>query len=77
MDKFLENGFVDGFRHVNKEPGQYTWWSQRFPTVRLQNKGWRLDYINVTENLAKEIQAASILCDVKHSDHCPVALTLT
>ncbi|MEO5647103.1 MAG: exodeoxyribonuclease III [Chitinophagaceae bacterium] len=76
MDKLLENGFIDGFRHINKEPQQYSWWSQRFPTVREQNKGWRLDYINVTKNLAKNILDAKILCDVKHSDHCPVYLDL-
>ena len=76
MDKFLANGFVDGFREVNKEPGQYTWWSQRFPTVREQNKGWRLDYINTTSNLAKSITSAQILCDIKHSDHCPVLLEI-
>lgn len=76
MDKFLESGFVDGFRQVNKEPHQYSWWSQRFPTVREQNKGWRLDYINVTKNLSENIVDAKILCDIKQSDHCPVYLEL-
>ena len=76
MDKFLEHGFIDGFRHLNKEPGQFTWWSQRFPSVRLDNKGWRLDYINLTQNLAPQISSVAILCDVKHSDHCPVFLEL-
>jgi exodeoxyribonuclease III len=77
MDKFLAHGFVDGFRQVNKDPGQYTWWNQRFPSIRIDNKGWRLDYINITKNLAKNIVSASILCDVKHSDHCPVLLELS
>lgn len=76
MDKFLENGFVDSFREINKDPHQYSWWSQRFPTVRLQNKGWRIDYINVSTNLASAIIDAKILPDVKHSDHCPVYLEL-
>lgn len=74
MDKFFENGFIDTFRHFNKEPHHYTWWSQRFPSVRLQNKGWRIDYINVTEPLAKSLKSAAIYPDVKHSDHCPVYL---
>src|ERR1044072_6755152 len=30
MDKFLADGFTDGFREVNKEAGHYSWWSQRF-----------------------------------------------
>lgn len=76
MDKFFENGFVDTFRHFNKDPHHYTWWSQRFPSVREQNKGWRIDYINVTEPLAGRLKQAAIFPDVKHSDHCPVFLEL-
>ena len=75
MDKFLSTGFVDSFRHFNKDPHHYSW-SQRFPTVRAQNKGWRIDYINVSEPLKSSLVAASILPDVKHSDHCPVFLSL-
>jgi exodeoxyribonuclease-3 len=76
MDKFLQTGFTDAFRHFVKEPHHYTWWSQRFPTVRLQNKGWRIDYINVTDTLVGALHSANILCDVKHSDHCPVYLEM-
>lgn len=76
MDKFFDAGFIDSFRHFNKEPHQYTWWTQRFPSVRLQNKGWRLDYINVTKALKNKLKDAYILPDVKHSDHCPVYLEL-
>ena len=76
MDKFLSNGFIDTFRHFNPEPHNYTWWSQRFPTVRAQNKGWRIDYINVTEPLRPNLISAKILPDAKHSDHCPVYLEI-
>lgn len=76
MDKFLENGWVDSFRKIHPEPHRYSWWSQRFPSVRLQNKGWRIDYITVTEPLEKKIKDAEIYPDVKHSDHCPVYLEL-
>jgi len=76
MDKFFDAGFIDSFRHFNKDPHQYTWWTQRFPSVRLQNKGWRLDYINVTKALKNNLKDAYILPDVKHSDHCPVYLEL-
>jgi exodeoxyribonuclease-3 len=74
MDKFFQNGFVDTLRVFKPEPHQYSWWSQRFPTVREQNKGWRIDYINVTEALRPALKDAMILPDVKHSDHCPVYL---
>lgn len=76
MDNFLANGFIDSFRQINPNPHQYSWWSQRFPSVRLNNKGWRIDYINVTENLRETIRDAKILPDVKHSDHCPVYVEL-
>ncbi|MBC7826130.1 MAG: exodeoxyribonuclease III [Chitinophagaceae bacterium] len=74
MDSFFSNGFVDTFRELHSEPHQYSWWSQRFPTVRAQNKGWRIDYINVTDPLKNKLIDAKILADVKHSDHCPVYL---
>jgi exodeoxyribonuclease-3 len=76
MDKFFASGWIDTFREFHPEPHRYSWWSQRFPSVRLQNKGWRIDYINVTEPLKKQLKDAEIFPDVKHSDHCPVYLEL-
>jgi exodeoxyribonuclease-3 len=76
MTQFLQTGWVDAFRHFHPEPHRYSWWSQRFPSVRLQNKGWRIDYINVTEPLKKRLLSADIYHDVKHSDHCPVYLEI-
>jgi exodeoxyribonuclease-3 len=76
FDKLLNNGFTDGFRHLNKEPNNYTWWSVLRPTTRLENKGWRIDYINVTDNLKGHIQEVKIFPEVKHSDHCPVYMEL-
>src|SRR5690242_19034655 len=76
MDKFFENVFVDTFRHLNKEPHHYSWWSVLRPSVRLENKGWRIDYINVSGNLTDQIQQVQIFPDIKHSDHCPVFLQL-
>jgi exodeoxyribonuclease-3 len=76
MDKFLENGWIDTFREFHPEPHRYSWWSQRFPSVRLQNKGWRIDFINVTLPLKKDLLDAEIFPEVKHSDHCPVYLNI-
>ena len=73
LTHFFGNGYVDTFRHINPDKkDQYSWWSQRFPSVRLQNKGWRIDYISVTENLKGNIKDAQILPHIKHSDHCPI-----
>lgn len=76
FDKFLANGFVDAFRVINKEPHQYTWWYQLRPSIREENKGWRIDYISVTETLSGAITHAAIYPMVKHSDHCPVYVEL-
>lgn len=76
MDTFFASGWVDSFREVHHEPHRYSWWSQRFPSVRLNNKGWRIDYINVTTSLKDKIVDAEIYPDIKHSDHCPVYLEL-
>ncbi|MBN8836818.1 MAG: exodeoxyribonuclease III [Sphingobacteriia bacterium] len=78
MDKFLSNGFADTFRLINPAAtGAYSWWSQRFPSVRLQNKGWRIDYISVSESLKSKVKDARIYPDVKHSDHCPIYVELS
>ncbi|MEY2870077.1 MAG: hypothetical protein RIR01_2583, partial [Bacteroidota bacterium] len=51
LDAFLKNGFIDSFRHLNKEPGNYSWWTVRVKTARTDNKGWRIDYCLVSEPL--------------------------
>lgn len=76
MDRFVAHGFIDTFRHFNKEPKHYTWWSLR-TRARERNIGWRLDYFFVTENLLGSVTKASILSDVIGSDHCPVGIRLT
>lgn len=43
LDDFINQGFIDSFRHLNKQPDQYTWWSYR-ANARANNKGWRIDY---------------------------------
>ncbi len=65
-------GFVDAFRQVNTEPGQYSWWSQRQPTTRERNVGWRLDYQVVTPGLGDCVIGASIPREPPFSDHAPV-----
>ncbi|MBD0333034.1 MAG: exodeoxyribonuclease III [Chitinophagaceae bacterium] len=72
MDKFYSNGWIDVFRIFHPEPHRYTWWNQLFPSVRLENKGWRIDYISVSESLRPYLRDAEIYPEVKHSDHCPV-----
>ncbi|NCX95312.1 MAG: exodeoxyribonuclease III [Chitinophagia bacterium] len=71
MDKWFDNGMTDSFRQFNQQPHQYTWWSQ-LGKARETNKGWRIDYISVSEPLRSLLTDSAIMPDVKHSDHCPM-----
>ena len=71
LDAFMKSGFLDSFRHFNKEPHNYSWWSYR-AGARGNNKGWRIDYNLVSENLKDRMSRAVILPEAKHSDHCPI-----
>ncbi len=71
LDGFMKSGFVDSFRHFNKEPHNYSWWSYR-AGARGNNKGWRIDYNLVSQTLKNRMTRAIILPEAKHSDHCPI-----
>jgi len=75
IGNFINSGFVDSFRHLNKESQQYSWWSYR-ANSRANNKGWRLDYGMVSAPLKDKISRAYILPEAKHSDHCPIVVEL-
>lgn len=75
IDGFIKNGFIDSFRHFNKEPDHYSWWSYR-AGARGNNKGWRIDYCMVSEPLQAKLSRAVILPEAKHSDHCPILVEL-
>ncbi len=75
IGNFMESGFIDSFRHFNKEPDNYTWWSYR-ANSRNNNKGWRLDYAMVSEPLRTRLERAVILSEAKHSDHCPILVEI-
>ncbi|MDO9333593.1 MAG: exodeoxyribonuclease III [Dehalococcoidales bacterium] len=76
LDKLVARGYIDTFRHFNKEPGQYTWWDMK-SRARERNVGWRIDYFFVTENLKSHLVKAAIMPEVTGSDHCPIVLVVT
>jgi exodeoxyribonuclease-3 len=75
LDGFMKTGMIDTFRHLNKEPHNYSWWSYR-ANARNNNKGWRIDYCLAAEPLKDKIKRALILPEAKHSDHCPVLVEI-
>ncbi|MFT5469871.1 MAG: exodeoxyribonuclease-3 [Verrucomicrobiales bacterium] len=75
LDKIIEAGFIDSFRQFDEGPGNYSWWTYR-SDARERNIGWRLDYFWVSQKIWDAVKSASILKDVRGSDHCPVTLEL-
>ncbi|MFC4307090.1 exodeoxyribonuclease III [Cohnella boryungensis] len=76
MTRLLGSGFVDTFRHLYPERTDvYSWWSN-MPGVRERNVGWRIDYFLASARLTPAITDASVDCDIRGSDHCPVVLDL-
>lgn len=76
IDAMIKAGFVDSFRHFQKEGnGFYTWWSN-FSNARARNVGWRIDYFFVSKILLPKVRAAGIHAKMYGSDHCPVSLDL-
>jgi len=76
MDRFIEAGYVDTFRHFHPDAAeQYTWWSQA-TRARERNVGWRIDYFFVAAEVLPRVRDAFILPEVMGSDHCPVGIVL-
>jgi exodeoxyribonuclease-3 len=76
MENYINQGFVDTFRWIHPTlDHQYSWWSYR-ANAREKNLGWRIDYLLASQSMAPLIKNASILADIKHSDHCPILLEI-
>ncbi len=75
IDTFIDHGYVDTFRHFNKEPGQYSWWDMK-TKARERNVGWRIDYFFVNKEFISKVKNAFIMKDVMGSDHCPVGIEI-
>jgi exodeoxyribonuclease-3 len=75
MTRFLEHGYIDTFRHFNKEGGNYTWWAYFF-NAREKNIGWRIDYFCVNREFLPRLKQSAILCEVMGSDHCPILIEI-
>jgi len=74
LDKiFGSMDFIDAFREVNQEDGQYTWWSNR-GQAWANNVGWRIDYQVITPGLKGTVKRAFVYKDERFSDHAPLVI---
>lgn len=78
LDRIVEQGYVDTFRHLYPDTIKYSWWSYR-ANARKTNAGWRIDYFFVSQNLIDQgwLKDAFIDNDIFGSDHCPVGIDLS
>ena len=77
IDRIVDMGYVDTFRHLYPDTVKYSWWSYRF-NARKTNAGWRIDYFFVSDDIIQKgwVKDAFIDNDIYGSDHCPVGLIL-
>ncbi|MAJ60219.1 MAG: exodeoxyribonuclease III [bacterium TMED88] len=73
LDRWMDAGWVDTFRHFEQGPDHYSWWSQRFG-VRAKNIGWRIDYVLASPAAMKFVRSGFIHPHITGSDHCPVGV---
>jgi exodeoxyribonuclease-3 len=73
LDRWVEAGWVDTFRHFEPGAGHYTWWSQRLG-ARAKNIGWRIDYVLASPAAMRHVRGAFIWSDTQGSDHVPVGV---
>lgn len=72
---FLENGYVDSYRHLYPDTEKFSWFSY-FGKARENKVGWRIDYFIVSEDLKEKIAEAEIYDDIEGSDHVPVEVVI-
>jgi len=77
LDRIVDTGYVDTFRHFHPDTVKYSWWTYRFK-ARERNIGWRIDYFFVSRDMIEtgRVREAFIDNDVYGSDHCPIGLVV-
>ena len=69
-----EANLIDSYRVMYPTlEEKYTYWSYQ-ANARIHNKGWRIDYILLSNQLKKYLEDSIIHADQGGSDHCPVSI---
>ena len=76
FETLLELGLCDVFRELNPNLRSYTWWSNRL-NKRQENRGWRLDYFLVSDELMDNVRSMTHVTEIMGSDHCPIELEVS
>ncbi|MBT7235952.1 MAG: exodeoxyribonuclease III [Gammaproteobacteria bacterium] len=74
IDRIIKHyGCIDAFRNINKDPHNYTWWSNR-GRAWDNNVGWRIDYQMLSSTKNIKVLAANIYKKERFSDHSPLII---
>lgn len=76
ISALLSSGYIDTFRSKYPDRKAYTWWSYAYNS-RLNDTGWRIDYIFISKLMEKLLDNAFTQREVVGSDHGPYGVTLT
>jgi len=60
LDRIVEFGLTDIFRHFETGPNHYTYWDFVIPNSVKRNLGWRIDHIYVTTPLLERVVSCEI-----------------
>src|SRR5262249_55233127 len=75
----LQLGFYDGFRTLNPEKKQYSWWDYRAGAYE-GNAGLRIDHLLLSPQAADRVEFCDVIENLrtldKPSDHAPVLAKL-
>jgi exodeoxyribonuclease III len=72
FNRIISEGLVDLGRAKDPENDNlFTWWPP-WRNMRQRNIGWRLDYLLVSEELARRANSCRVEAQVGTSDHAPV-----
>ncbi len=72
MNQILDTGLVDLGRAMDPDNDElFTWWAP-WRNMKQRNIGWRLDYMLVSEPLARRATSCRVQREVGTSDHGPV-----
>lgn len=75
MTEWFASGFTDAYRYLHPDEINFSWWSYRAGS-RAKDKGWRIDYMSVSDPIKDKIKSCYHQKEAVHSDHCPVVLEI-
>lgn len=69
-------GLVDSYRVLHPDSCEYSYFFQNRTEYRIENKGFRIDYFLVSEDLTPYVKKSEILTDVFDTTNSPILLEI-